>query len=203
MPVALATFDSIINRIQESVVIAEQSDGIFESVEGNDIKQIKKILSKDRTVVHTRSRDGITPLHIASTVEAARLLLKYGAEVNIETGTGITPLFSKIHSTQWGLVSEYGSILEIAQLLIDNGAKMKINTPRQEKDVISFIKNISHSRNDSLSLDNLRTVRRLAENELTGNEVVEILKTLHTRIVEEKQKGSGGNGGSTCPKSFE
>ena len=222
MSVAMATSDEIVNGM---------SNVIFEVVETNDIERLKKILLKNSSVVHVRSIDGATLLHLArsvetaelllkygakvnaetsdgrtplywaSTVEVARLLLNYGAKVNAETSNGFTPLFSNLHTALlWGSASEYGAALEVAQFLMDHGAKMNIKTAQQKTDVMSFIKSISHSRNDGLSLDNLRTVRRLVYNEFTEDVSTELVDVLNERIAEEKQKISAG--GRSCSKVF-
>lgn len=44
--------------------------------------QLRALISADRTLVHARGGDGQTPLHFASTIEAAEFLLGNGADMN-------------------------------------------------------------------------------------------------------------------------
>lgn len=46
------------------------------------IDQLKAFLARDASLVHARGGDGQTPLHMASTVEAADLLIAAGADLN-------------------------------------------------------------------------------------------------------------------------
>jgi ankyrin repeat protein len=46
------------------------------------LDRLRALVAADPTVVHARGGDGQTPLHFASTIEAARLLLDHGADIN-------------------------------------------------------------------------------------------------------------------------
>jgi len=46
------------------------------------IEQLQEIVAADPEVVHARGGDGQTPLHFASTVDAAAVLLEYGADID-------------------------------------------------------------------------------------------------------------------------
>jgi ankyrin repeat protein len=67
---------------------------------------------------------GATLIHVAAefgAMEAARLLLSRGADVNAHGGSGQSPIF---HS-----VTQYGDAgLAMAQLLLENGADLTVRT---------------------------------------------------------------------------
>lgn len=46
------------------------------------IELLRELLEADRSLVHARGGDGQTPLHFASTVEVAQLLLEHGADID-------------------------------------------------------------------------------------------------------------------------
>jgi ankyrin repeat protein len=46
------------------------------------IQQLEELITADPTLVHARGGDGQTPLHFASTIEIAHLLLNHGADID-------------------------------------------------------------------------------------------------------------------------
>ena len=70
--------------------------------------------------VHTRNKDGRTPLHLASKHElydVVALLIKFGADVNAQDNNNMTPLHCAIDS-YWSFVA--------AQLILDHGANIHL-----------------------------------------------------------------------------
>ena len=146
-----------------------------------------------------------TPLHKVRSVEVVQLLLEHGAKINTKNKAGYTPLYMIIKKlmgeVEYRIVD--GSVMVI--FLIQNGAKLNIETLNQEMDVILFAKRINKVELESgmLSLEYMETVRQLVKNEMSGNLSEDVLKALDARIAEKKQRGGGGSGGGNCPKSFE
>ena len=145
-----------------------------------------------------------TPLHKVRSVEVAQLLLEHGAKINTKNKAGYTPLYMIIKKlmgeVEYRIVD--GSVMVI--FLIQNGAKLNIETLNQEMDVILFAKRINKVELESgmLSLEYMETVRQLVKKEVSDNLSEDVLKVLDARIAEKRQKDSAGGGGN-CPKSFE
>jgi len=83
---------------------------IFRAAKKGDLAALRKLLKADASLVHARDKEGSTPLHWAAwrgQVEAARLLLEAGAEVNARnqnTHWGTTPLHAAAHGNQAAVV---------------------------------------------------------------------------------------------------
>jgi hypothetical protein len=104
----------------------------------SDSERLAAALNADPKLVHRRFAElecgstgarrllltGATLLHVAAefgAMEAARLLLSRGADVNAHGGSGQSPIF---HS-----VTQYGDAgLAMAQLLLENGADLTVRT---------------------------------------------------------------------------
>jgi len=79
-----------------------------------NINKIKRLIERGADV-GAKDRDGDTPLHLADSVELAKLLIASGADVGAkDKWWGNTPLHSAV---AWNKI-------EIAKLLIDSGADM-------------------------------------------------------------------------------
>jgi ankyrin repeat protein len=78
--------------------------------------------------VNAQNDDGIAPLHIACTIENAKLLIEAGADINLKDNNGNTPLH--IHA------SERDSD-DVIQYLVRNGAQKEIrnNFKKQPIDI--------------------------------------------------------------------
>lgn len=77
---------------------------------------LRAIVALDPGAVHQRGGDGQTPLHVAATVETARLLIDHGAEVDaLDVDHESTPLQYAIRDRQ-----------DVARLLVDRGARLDI-----------------------------------------------------------------------------
>ena len=96
----------------------QASREIFKAAKKGDVAAIRKLLAADPSLVHARDQEGSTPLHWAAwrgQVEAARLLLEAGADVNARnqnTHWGTTPLHAAAHGNQ----------AAVTQLLLAHGA---------------------------------------------------------------------------------
>ena len=89
---------------------------LHEAAEENDVALIKQLLAAGININSTEGKDGETPLQRAITknsIEAARLLVAEGADVNKPRADGETPL----------QMAEGRNRPEIAKLLRENGAK--------------------------------------------------------------------------------
>lgn len=77
-------------------------------------QNLEKILKSNPKIIHSRNRDGETPLHFAvfkNRLPAVELLLKHGADVNAANRTGVVPLH---YATYYGLNEDH----EILELLL-------------------------------------------------------------------------------------
>ena len=95
----------------------EKPHEIFEAVEQNDVKKVKRILLEDKDLVHVKELSGETPLYRSRTVEMTKLLLDYGAVVNKKTSDGRTPLHA---------VSFNGDA-KVVKFFLDHGAGADIH----------------------------------------------------------------------------
>jgi tetratricopeptide (TPR) repeat protein len=83
-------------------IVAAHAADIHDAVESRDAARIKRILDADRSQVHAVRPGGITPLHLAASlnnVEMLKLLMIHGASVNAPTTTQrYTPLHWAAHA---------------------------------------------------------------------------------------------------------
>ena len=87
-----------------------------------DLELMRVLLNTPNINVNIVDRYGRTALHqaiISSNIEMCRLLIEYGADVNIQDNNGDTPLLKAFK------VNEFN--LEIVRLLVDRGAYININ----------------------------------------------------------------------------
>ena len=90
--------------------------------EQQDLELMRVLLNTPNINVNIVDRRGRTALHeaiISSNIEMCRLLIEYGADVNIQDNNGDTPLLKAFK------VNEFN--LEIVRLLVDRGAYININ----------------------------------------------------------------------------
>ena len=76
-----------------------------------NLNKIKRLIDSGADV-GAKDNDGFTPLHLADSVELAKLLIDSGADVRAKNKWGYTPLHWAIRKNK----------IEIAKLLIDSGA---------------------------------------------------------------------------------
>ncbi|MEZ4869744.1 MAG: sigma-70 family RNA polymerase sigma factor [Caldilineaceae bacterium] len=88
---------------------------IFAAATLGDLDRVQTLLTADPDLVHYHGPEGATPLHVATTVEIAQLLLDYGAEINIlDSYTKRPPI-----GWGWGPGND-----EVNQFLLDQGARV-------------------------------------------------------------------------------
>jgi ankyrin repeat protein len=94
---------------------------VLRAAKKGDLAALRKLLKGDLALVRARDKEGSTPLHWAAwrgQVEAARLLLEAGADVNARnqnTHWGTTPLHAAAHGNQ----------ATVVQLLLAHGADLR------------------------------------------------------------------------------
>lgn len=80
------------------------------------LDKLRELITADPNLVHARGGDGQTPLHFASTVEVAELLLKYGADIDVrDIDHESTPVQWMIRERQ-----------EVGRYLVQSGCKTDI-----------------------------------------------------------------------------
>jgi ankyrin repeat protein len=80
------------------------------------IADLERLLLGNRDLVHERGGDGQTPLHVAATVEVARLLLEHGADIDaLDVDHESTPAQYAIRERQ-----------DVARYLIERGGRTDI-----------------------------------------------------------------------------
>ncbi len=94
---------------------------VFEAAALGEVVWLRELVEEDAGVIHTRSYDGWTPLHLAAyfgQADAASLLLALGAAVNALSTNEIrnTPL----HAALAGRLEKH-----VIELLVDNGADVQ------------------------------------------------------------------------------
>jgi ankyrin repeat protein len=83
------------------------------------IDKLREMLARDPQLVHARGGDGQLPLHFASNVDIAKLLLDHGADVNARD------IDHESTAAQY-MVSCHPARLDVARFLIANGAQTDI-----------------------------------------------------------------------------
>src|ERR1700683_4933882 len=106
------------SRVAE-LVAADPSLEIFAASIQGDTARIEALLAGNRSLVSAQPSDGWTPLHLAAffgKLDAARLLLNKGAEVNARSTNAMENM--PLHA------AAAGKHAEVARLLIDRGASV-------------------------------------------------------------------------------
>jgi ankyrin repeat protein len=98
------------------------ADEIHEATWKGDLEKIKKLLDQNPELVNAQDESGLTPLHYAvnygyeNQIQIINLLLEKGADVNIKTLDGRTPLHNAAEAANKNVV----------ELLISKGAKVNV-----------------------------------------------------------------------------
>lgn len=114
----------IVCMLTAALVQAEHS--VHELVERNDLERVKQYVEQKHSI-NKANRYKETALHLARTPEMVELLIKGGANVNIENHFGDSPLLQAVYRGNHGLV----------EMLIKHGADLNHrnrfgDTPLQE-----------------------------------------------------------------------
>jgi len=122
----------------EEMLAAEPELDVFEAAAVGDVDRLRRLLDEDAGLANAWAEDGFQPLGLASFfghVEAARLLVEHGAEVNSASRNEmkVMPLHSAVAS------SDAEARYELAKLLLEHGADPNVRqqddfTPLMEAD---------------------------------------------------------------------
>jgi ankyrin repeat protein len=125
------------SRVEE-MLAAEPELDVFEAAAVGDVHRLRRLLDEDAGLANAWAEDGFQPLGLASFfghVEAARLLIEHGAEVNSASRNEmkVMPLHSAVAS------SDAEARYELAKLLLEHGADPNVRqqddfTPLMEAD---------------------------------------------------------------------
>ncbi len=96
-----------------ATVSAEAAE-VHDAAKTGDVARLEALMKSDPKVASAVDARGLTPLHhaCAGKIDAVRLLLARGAEVNARSANGTTPLY---------VAARFGQV-EIAKLLVAGGA---------------------------------------------------------------------------------
>jgi uncharacterized protein len=116
-------------RVNEMLASEPELD-IFEAAAVGDIEQLRQLLDRDPALANAWAEDGFQPLGLASFfghVEAARLLVERGAEVNSASRNDMKVM--PLHSA--AATGDPDTRYELAKLLLEHGAD---SNARQQDD---------------------------------------------------------------------
>lgn len=150
--------------IMVAVPISINAQAIFDAIRANDRDKVKTLLVHDKSVVKLKTGYGDTPLHYAALVdndEIAKLLIRHGADLEVQNGSFYTPLMraglkvSKVlveKGADINFISANGQTTalsvalmwkekEVAEFLLKCGAKIPVKgNPRFRINLISATK---------------------------------------------------------------
>ena len=96
------------------------------------VEQLIDLLLENRADINSKSKDGITPLIMASKTGNSKIVeilcARRGIEVNAANNDNITPLLAAINGNQTKPRENRESYIKIINLLLDNGADIKIQS---------------------------------------------------------------------------
>ncbi|KAK8826635.1 hypothetical protein WA538_006094 [Blastocystis sp. DL] len=154
----------------------------------NNVEEMIKLLTS-RENVNARDKLKRTPLHLAcyfGSLEAARLLIEYGANVNALAQDNVRPLGFAVMKNH----------MDIVRLLLSNGAASGINAQFQKNDVSCLhiaakngSKEMVQLLLDNGSNPNLRAKgNKLASDETTDKEIIKLLEDAREKWNAEKRR---------------
>ena len=112
-------------RADDEAVIGKMATNealMFKAVKKGDLATISSLVATNPGLVHSREKDGSTPLHAAAwkgELEVAKVLIDLGADVNALSENdhyGTTPLHAAAHANN----------RDVVRLLLDSGADASI-----------------------------------------------------------------------------
>ncbi|MGH7443508.1 MAG: ankyrin repeat domain-containing protein, partial [Longimicrobiales bacterium] len=120
------------------------ADVFFEACGHGDVATLRRLLEDDATLVHRRTPDGSTPLHLAvQHPDALRLLLDHGADPNArDVGDNALPLFA----------AAGGGPLESVRVLLDAGSDVHGHGDLHQLEVIGAATVFAEARRDVVDL---------------------------------------------------
>ena len=118
-------------------------ESLIRDILKNNLNKIKRQLETKELDVNLQSKNELVPLHYAAywhNVEAARLFIGYGANVNAQHKDGTTPLMMtmslysglKKYLNEEGLEEIKPLAINTAKILIQNGADLNLKNKRGE-----------------------------------------------------------------------
>jgi ankyrin repeat protein len=99
---------------------------IHSAVRLGRIDRVRELLTQDPQLVHARGGDGQLPLHFASTVEIAALLLDHGAEIDARDIDHESTAAQYMACTRQNLEGQPEYRHDVARFLLSRGAKADI-----------------------------------------------------------------------------
>lgn len=133
-----------LSAMENQLVKPTGATELVKASERGDVENVKALLAAG-TDVNGQDVLGNTALHIASTVEMARLLLSHGAKVNIPNALGCTPVYQAVFYAHH----------DIVKLLIEQGALITDYVqPIHPTTGLSLFRDLSSSLNKESFRDN-------------------------------------------------
>ena len=109
---------SSINLVRPRSVSFDPTAKLYTAAAENDTKELKNVLDSGKADPNILYLSGIAPLHVAAVeghLETIKLLVRYGANINIQDGEGCSPLEFALR----------GGHFDCASFLIKLGAETK------------------------------------------------------------------------------
>ena len=146
----------------------DAAHSIHDFVAHNDLERVSQLLKEHATSVDQANRYDERPLHLAQTPEMIELLIRRGADVNIENHFGDSPLLQAVYRGDHGLVellierganidhkNRFGDtplreaarrdLIVMVQILVDRGANLNMQNRHGETVLHAAVRRGNHS----------------------------------------------------------